>query len=123
MTELYWPGQDYPDREVWLAKRYTPSPFRHASLYYDPFKIVAQGSKGRLVRQGAFNPGVNRFKRAARAQRAQFRIVARRLGQPLFTIMQEDGTPSLYRQLMDLRRKSQRQGHVTIDKNLGGAPA
>jgi hypothetical protein len=23
MTEIYFPGRDYPDREVWLAKRCT----------------------------------------------------------------------------------------------------
>jgi hypothetical protein len=87
------------------------------SLFYDPERLVA-GNEFKGVKQGRFNPGVNKMKAAARAEREFFRQVARDLGQPLFTIMREDGSPSLYRQLMTMRRKVQRQGHVTIDKQL-----
>lgn len=65
----------------------------HASQFYDPDKIVA-GDQRRGVRQGRFNPGVNNLKRAAKTD------------------------PAARKQLMQLRRKAQQQGHVTIEKNL-----
>jgi len=52
----------------------------------------------------------------ARLERIYFRFVARtQTHSPLYTIKREDGSPSLWRQMMDLRRKAQRQGHVTIE--------
>lgn len=94
--KIYWPGQDYSDREVWLAKRATPRNQIHASLYYDPQKIVA-GDAFKGVRQGRFNPGINALKAQAKAD------------------------PQMRKQLLYLRRKAQQQGHVTIDKNMQGA--
>lgn len=99
----YFPGQDYPDREQWLSKRHTPSRTFHASMFFDSH------------RWGTFNPGVNNLKRKARAEWDYFRIIARELGQPHFTILRKDSSPSLHRQLMTLRRKAQQQGHVTIE--------
>jgi len=89
--KLFFPGQDYPDREKWLARRETPKVLPHASLFYDPEKLVA-GNQIKGVRQGRFNPGVNNLKRAAKKD------------------------PAIRKQLLALRRKAQLQGHVTITK-------
>lgn len=103
----YFPGQDYPDREKWLAKRYTPITGLPGYMYFDS------------RRWGTFNAGVNHLKRQVRAEAAAF-IKA---GKPLALEM-PDGrvvfvqhTKCLPKraQLLELRRKAQRQGHVTIE--------
>lgn len=100
----YWPSQDYPDREEWLARRYTAPANSRTFMYFDS------------LRWGTLNIGVNTAKRKARVERRYFRTIPIvREGQPLFTIMREDGSPSLHRQLMTIRRKAQRQGPVTIE--------
>lgn len=100
----YWPGQDYPDHEEWLAKRYTPPRNRRAALYFNS------------TRWGTLDIGINVAKRKARAERAYFRTIPIvREGQPLHEIMREDGSPSLHRQLMTIRRKAQTQGFVAIE--------
>lgn len=98
-TKLYFPGQDYPDREEWLAKRETPKG-SHRSLFYNPRKLVPVTQDGRGgVLQGQFNPGVNKLKAVAKKD------------------------PAVRKQLLELRRKAQLQGHITIDKQMGANPS
>lgn len=99
----YFPGQDYSDREQWLAKRYTAPVNHRAALYFDS------------GRWGTLDLGINAAKRKARAEYDIFRMASIELGQPLHTIMREDGSPSLRRQLLTIRRKAQTQGFVTIE--------
>lgn len=68
-------------------------------------------------RWGTMNVGINAAKRKARAERDFFRVISWTHGHPLHTIMREDGSPSLHRQLMTIRRKAQCQGPVTIEPN------
>lgn len=54
--KLFWPGRDFPDREKWLKRRYTPVRVVDATLFYDSA-------------EGPYNPGINKLKREADAHR------------------------------------------------------
>lgn len=97
----YWPGQDYPDREQWLAKRYTPPRNRRAALYFDS------------TRWGTLNMGVNEAKRKARAEQAEW-------GKRSVRGLLWPANSPLRRQLLTIRHKAQTQGFVTIEPNEAG---
>lgn len=51
--KTYWPGRDYPDRDLWMQRRATPRTLKHERVAYSGAKPLA--------------PGINAAKRAARA--------------------------------------------------------
>jgi hypothetical protein len=69
-TPTYFPGKDYPDREVWLAKRHTKLPppvyvYRHPlpdekgrQPKREPLKLGINNAK-RMASRDAFNRGEN----------------------------------------------------------------
>jgi hypothetical protein len=63
----YFPGRDYPDREVWLKKRYTPR--KHPPRLVAHVSLMptdrTEGIKGKTLYMG-----INRAKRALGKERA-----------------------------------------------------
>lgn len=53
VTQPYWPGRDFPDRDLWMQRRATPRVLKRERVVYSGPKPLA--------------PGINAAKRAARA--------------------------------------------------------
>lgn len=105
---VYWPGKDHPDREKWLQRRYTPRSAARESTFFAS------------TRDGVFNPGINARKREAETQRQAFirnghvAVFGADYGENSLTVLHWKRLPVRV-QLLDLRRKAQRQGHVAVE--------